>query len=65
VRRLLSEAETNRLEPRGGVANGIAYDSASARVFVTGKYWPVVFQLDSAVLRPTRASARRSEAPRE
>jgi len=65
VRRLLSESENERLEPRGGVANGIAYDSAGARVLVTGKYWPFVFQLDSAVLRPTRAAARVRTAPRE
>ena len=65
VRRLLSESENERLEPRGGVANGIAYDSASARVLVTGKYWPFVFQLDSAVLRPPRATARGRAAPRE
>jgi glutaminyl-peptide cyclotransferase len=65
VRRLLSEEENKRLEPRGGVANGIAYDSSSARLLVTGKYWPFVFQLDSAVLRPARATARASSAPRE
>jgi glutaminyl-peptide cyclotransferase len=65
VRRLLSEAENSRLEPRGGVANGIAYDSAGARVLVTGKYWPFVFQLDSAILRPPRATARASAAPRD
>jgi hypothetical protein len=29
------------------VANGIAYDRATGRVLVTGKYWPFVFQLDS------------------
>lgn len=66
VRRLLSESENKQLEPRGGVANGIAYDSAGARVMVTGKYWPFVFQLDSAVLRPPRrAAARGSAVPRE
>jgi glutamine cyclotransferase len=65
VRRLLSDTLHKRLEPRGGVANGIAYDSAGARVLVTGKYWPFVFQLDSAVLRPPRATARGSAAPRE
>jgi glutamine cyclotransferase len=27
------------------VANGIAYDSAGDRVFVTGKYWPVLYQI--------------------
>ena len=65
VRRLLPDTVHKRLEPRGGVANGIAYDSAGARVLVTGKYWPFVFQLDSAVLRPPRATARGSAAPRE
>ncbi|PZU08080.1 MAG: glutamine cyclotransferase [Sphingobium sp.] len=27
------------------VANGIAYDAASDRVFVTGKYWPKLFEI--------------------
>jgi glutaminyl-peptide cyclotransferase len=63
VRRLLPERESTRLDARGGVANGIAYDSSTAQLLVTGKYWPFVFQLDSAVLRPVRASAR--SAPRE
>src|SRR3984957_9333851 len=27
------------------VANGIAYDSASDRIFVTGKFWPTVYQI--------------------
>ena len=61
VRRLLSDAENKRLEPRGGVANGIAYDSSTAKLLVTGKYWPYVFQLDLAALRSPRAAA----APRE
>ena len=57
VRRLLSDAENKRLEPRGGVANGIAYDSSTAQLLVTGKYWPYVFQLDIAALRSPRAAA--------
>ncbi len=65
VRRLLTDEENKRLEPRGGVANGIAYDSSTAQLLVTGKYWPFVFQLDSAALRPARATARASSAPRE
>lgn len=65
VRRLLPDAESKRLEARGGVANGIAYDSSTARLLVTGKYWPFVFQLDGAALRPVRASARTRSAPRE
>jgi glutamine cyclotransferase len=38
------------------VANGIAYERATDRVLVTGKYWPYLFQLDtipSATSRPT------------
>ncbi len=27
------------------VANGIAYDAASDRLFVTGKYWPTLFEI--------------------
>jgi glutaminyl-peptide cyclotransferase len=30
------------------VANGIAYDSAADRIFVTGKRWPVLFEIKSA-----------------
>ena len=55
VRRLLPEAESKRLDDRGGVANGIAYDSSSATLLVTGKYWPSVFQIDVAALRSSRA----------
>lgn len=65
LRRLLPDAESKRLEARGGVANGIAYDSSTAQLLVTGKYWPFVFQLDSAALRPVRATARARSAPRE
>ena len=28
------------------VLNGIAYDPASDRLFVTGKLWPAVFEID-------------------
>jgi glutaminyl-peptide cyclotransferase len=27
------------------VANGIAYDAAHDRLFVTGKYWPTLFEI--------------------
>ena len=47
IGRLLPDSTRKRLYARGGVANGIAYDSASGQVLVTGKYWPFVFQLDS------------------
>jgi glutamine cyclotransferase len=39
---LLSAAE--RRDP-DAVLNGIAYDAASARLFVTGKLWPQVFEI--------------------
>lgn len=62
IRRLLPDSTRTRLHARGGVANGIAYDSASRQLFVTGKYWPFVFQLDSIPNTPTR-QRRRSSAP--
>ena len=38
---LLSPAES----PRDGVLNGIAYDAARGRLFVTGKLWPKLFEI--------------------
>ncbi|GBC63215.1 glutamine cyclotransferase [Desulfonema ishimotonii] len=41
---------------RGGrqpdVLNGIAYDAAGRRLFVTGKYWPSVFEIRPVPLAP-------------
>jgi glutaminyl-peptide cyclotransferase len=54
LRRLLPEAESKRLDDRGGVANGLAYDSSSGKLLVTGKYWPNVFQIDVATLPSAR-----------
>ena len=45
--KLLSPEERGDVGSRGGVANGIAYDSVSDAVLVTGKYWPFLVQLDS------------------
>jgi len=39
---LLAKAE--RPDPEA-VLNGIAYDSAADRLFVTGKLWPKVFEI--------------------
>jgi glutamine cyclotransferase len=36
---------------RDDVLNGIAYDEANRRVFVTGKNWPQLFELEFAPLR--------------
>ena len=47
---LLSEADRNRFLPPGGetaldVLNGIAYDSTSNRLVVTGKNWPLLYEI--------------------
>jgi glutamine cyclotransferase len=52
---LLSATERTDVKRRGGVANGIAYDSSRRVVLVTGKLWPRVFELDLRDL-PTTAS---------
>ncbi|GBQ90385.1 glutamine cyclotransferase [Asaia krungthepensis NRIC 0535] len=38
------EEEVNLSDP-DAVPNGIAYDSVGDRLFVTGKYWPIVYQI--------------------
>jgi len=43
---LLTAAERADVAKRGGVANGIAFDSVRNRLFVTGKLWPHVFEVD-------------------
>lgn len=40
---LLSESDTT---PDTDVLNGIAYDAASGRIFVTGKNWPKLFEIE-------------------
>jgi glutaminyl-peptide cyclotransferase len=42
---LLSPAEQRTAEASGGVLNGIAYDAAKDRLFVTGKLWPKLFEI--------------------
>ena len=44
---VLSPRDSARVATRGGVANGIAFDQLTRRVLVTGKYWPIVAELDS------------------
>jgi glutaminyl-peptide cyclotransferase len=43
---LLSASDKRDVTTRGGVANGIAFDSVRNRVFVTGKLWPRLFEID-------------------
>jgi glutamine cyclotransferase len=33
-------------DPRVDVLNGIAYDPNSDRLFVTGKFWPKMFEIE-------------------
>jgi glutaminyl-peptide cyclotransferase len=43
---LLTAAERQDVTARGGVANGIAFDSVRNRLYVTGKLWPRLFEID-------------------
>jgi glutamine cyclotransferase len=45
---LLTSSERQDVAARGGVANGIAFDSAANRVLVTGKLWPRLFEIEVA-----------------
>jgi glutamine cyclotransferase len=38
--------EQDRAAQRVDVLNGIAYDAATGRLFVTGKWWPKVFEIE-------------------
>ena len=53
---LLTSAERQDVTTRGGIANGIAFDSVRNRVYVTGKLWPRLFEIDvgSAMRSPSR-----------
>jgi glutamine cyclotransferase len=42
-----------RLDPEA-VLNGIAYDAASQRLFVTGKLWPKLFEIQVVPKAPAR-----------
>jgi glutamine cyclotransferase len=42
---LLSPSERADVQREGGTLNGIAYDAAADRLFVTGKLWPRVFEI--------------------
>jgi len=33
-------------KPSTNVLNGIAWDKQNERLFVTGKYWPKLFEID-------------------
>lgn len=43
---IVSEAQNKN--PKADVLNGIAYDSVSNRIYITGKFWPHIYQIDFA-----------------
>jgi len=45
LRGLLSASERASVDAQGGTLNGIAYDAARNRLFVTGKLWPKLFEI--------------------
>ena len=51
VANLLTAAERQDVASRGGVANGIAFDSVRNRLFLTGKLWPRLFEVDVASIQ--------------
>jgi glutamine cyclotransferase len=50
---LLTAAQRQDVATRGGVANGIAFDSVRNRLFLTGKLWPRLFEVDVASIKTT------------
>jgi glutamine cyclotransferase len=64
VGHLLSEAERQDVARRGGVANGIAFDPVRNRLFLTGKLWPRLFEVDVAGIRASAATGPQSRPVR-
>lgn len=42
----LSGLHPNRRDPSNDVLNGIAFDPATRRLFVTGKLWPAIYEIE-------------------
>lgn len=38
--------EARTINPRSDVLNGIAYDSINDKIYVTGKLWPIIYQIE-------------------
>lgn len=55
---LLRPRERQSVDARGGIANGIAFDSARHRVLVTGKLWPRLFEVVVPSRDPAGSAAR-------
>jgi glutamine cyclotransferase len=62
VGNLLTAAQRQDVARRGGVANGIAFDPVRNRLFVTGKLWPRLFEVDLASIHGS-AAARSGSRP--
>jgi glutamine cyclotransferase len=62
VSTLLTPAERRSVEARGGVANGIAFDSTRNTLLLTGKLWPRLFEVTVPHSPPTNRSAITSAA---
>jgi glutamine cyclotransferase len=65
VGNLLTAAQRQDVTRRGGVANGIAFDSVRNRLLLTGKLWPRLFEVDIPRIRGSvpRTSPRSKPAP--
>ncbi len=64
VGNLLTAAEREDVARRGGVANGIAFDSVRNRLFLTGKLWPRLFEVDVASIQRSVSPRPRSKSVR-
>lgn len=49
--------------PGADVLNGIAFDPVDRRLFVTGKFWPKVFQINVPALPPSEAEGDPAPVP--
>jgi len=65
VGNLLTAVQRQDVAKRGGVANGIAFDSVRNRLFLTGKLWPRLFEVDVASIHGSgpRPRLRSGAAP--
>jgi glutamine cyclotransferase len=37
--------DANKIFPLSNLTNGIAYDSSTDKIYVTGKFWPIIYQI--------------------
>ena len=63
VGNLLTAAQRHDVISRGGVANGIAFDEVRNRLFLTGKLWPRLFEVDVASVPGSVPRARSRSRP--